>query len=258
MEYKHVVSIDKNGCTKCNLCVLDCPANAIKIVGEGAEVVSSYCIDCGHCVAICPKNVVTISGFEDELIEIDEATRINPDDFLMHMKTRRSVRRFTDEKVSREHIEMLIEAGRYSPTARNLQGVSYVVLQKNIPAYEKIAVNVFVKLKNVVSKFTDKLDSLVIDENYLFKNAPLVIVIKANNKIDGTIAASSMEIMAHALGLGAFYSGMFSIVANISPKLRKMLKITPKDKVVTTLVIGHPKVKYKRTAPKKRPLVIED
>ncbi len=257
MEYKHIVSIDKESCTKCNLCVLDCPASAIKIVGDGAEVVSSFCIDCGHCVAICPKKAVTISGFEEEAIE-GEATRINPEEFLMQMKTRRSVRRFTDEKVSREHIEMLIEAGRYSPTARNAQGVSYVVLQKNIPAYEKIAVNVFVKLKNIASKFTDKLDSLVIDENYLFKKAPLVIVIKANNKIDGAIAASSMEIMAHSLGLGAFYSGMFSIVANISPQLRKMLKITAKDKVVTTLVIGHPKVRYQRTAPKKKPLVIED
>ncbi len=258
MEYKHVVSIDKEGCSKCNLCVLDCPANAIKIIGEGAQVVSSYCIDCGHCVAVCPKKVVTISGFEDETIDFEEATRINPEEFLMHMKTRRSVRRFTEEKVSREHIEMLIEAGRYSPTARNLQGVSYVVLQKNIPAYEKIAVNVFVKLKKIVSKFTDKLDSLEIDENYLFKNAPLVIVVKCNNKIDGALAASSMEIMAHSLGLGAFYSGMFSIVANCSPKLRKMLKINGRDKVVTTLVIGHPKVKYQRTAPKRKPLVIED
>ncbi len=258
MRDEHIVRINKESCTKCNLCVLDCPAGIIKLSNDGAEIVSQGCIKCGHCVAICPKKCIVITGFEEEPIEIDGETRINPEKFLMHMKARRSVRRFTDEKISRENIEMLIEAGQYSPTARNAQGVSYVVLQNNIATYEKIAVNIFVKIKKVVSKFTKVLDGIVVDEDYLFKKAPLVIVIKSTNKIDGALAASSMEIMAQSLGLGVFYSGMFSIVANNSPKLKKMLKIKGRDKVVTTLVIGHPKVKYQRTAPKEKPLVLED
>ncbi len=54
------------------------------------------------------------------------------------------------------------------------------------------------------------------------------------------------------------YVCMFSKVANKIPKVRKMLKVKKKENIVTTLVIGHPNVKYYRTVQKERPSVFMD
>lgn len=54
------------------------------------------------------------------------------------IKTRRSVRKFTDEKISRETIETIIDAARFAPTWKNSQTPRYVVVE-NREVMEKIA-----------------------------------------------------------------------------------------------------------------------
>ena len=56
--------------------------------------------------------------------------------------------------------------------------------------------------------------------------------------------------MAESYGLGVLYSGFFTVVANRSSKLKKELNLKHGDNVVTTLVIGYPDVKYRRSAQK--------
>ena len=45
------------------------------------------------------------------------------------IKTRRSVRKFTDESVSRDTVEKIIDAARFAPTWKNSQTPRYVVVQ---------------------------------------------------------------------------------------------------------------------------------
>ncbi len=256
MRDQHKVNIDKENCIKCGLCVNDCPMNILEMTEEGANVKQEVCLFCGHCLAICPKNVVSITGFEDEPIELEKAKLVNADEFLTHMKTRRSVRHFKAEEVSKEMLDKIIEAGQYSPTGSNSQNVSYVVLQNEKSGFEKIAIDVLTVFFKNIGKVNKAYANMVMGENYLFKKAPVVVVIKSTNDVDGTIAASSMEIMANALGLGVFYSGMFARAAQNSPELSAMLEVAENEKVVTALVIGHPDVKYLRTAPKEKPTVV--
>lgn len=70
------------------------------------------------------------------------------------------------------------------------------------------------------------------------------------NEINASLAASNMSLMAESFGLGVLYSGFFSAVVKYSPKLRKLLNLKSKGHVVTTLVIGYPDVKYRRTTQK--------
>ena len=88
----------------------------------------------------------------------------------------------------------------------------------------------------------------MIDDHFFFKKAPVVILILSQDKVDGALAASNMELMAEACDLGVLYSGFFTIVANISRTLRRKLDLKRKDRVVTTLVLGYPNVTYHRTA----------
>jgi hypothetical protein len=56
-----------------------------------------------------------------------------------------------------------------------------------------------------------------------------------------------MEFIAEANGLGVLFSGYFTVAANISLKIKKVLGISRGKKVVTTLVLGYPKIKYQRS-----------
>lgn len=89
-----------------------------------------------------------------------------------------------------------------------------------------------------------------IDDRFFFKDAPAVIVVVAKSQVNGALAASNMELAAQAHGLGVLYSGFFALVARLSPALRRELGLARGDKAVTALVVGHPAVTYRRTAPK--------
>lgn len=256
MRDSHKIIIDKENCSKCGLCVKDCPMNILEMTESGANVKQEVCLFCGHCLAICPQNVVTMTGFEDESIEIDEPKLINPDDFLTHMKTRRSVRHFKDSKISKEMLDKIITAGQYAPTGSNTQNVTYTVLQNDLKTFEDMAIEYLSVMFKEIGKVNKAYANMNMGENFLFKKAPLVIVIKSSNAVDGTIAASTMEIMANALGLGVFYSGMFAHAVSGVPQLKEMLEVKENEEVITALVIGHPNVKYHRTAPKEIPTVI--
>ena len=42
------------GCIGCGACVSACPAQAISLNGDKAEIDATKCISCGACAATCP------------------------------------------------------------------------------------------------------------------------------------------------------------------------------------------------------------
>ena len=258
MTKQHTTSVDLSLCNNCGLCRKDCPHGLWRLSGQGAEIVSQNCMKCGHCVAICPTGAISISGYMDKPEEICHDVKPEPEALMELIKGRRSIRHFTDQDVAGEIVDKIIEAGRYTPTAMNKQGVSYVVLRENKDEYEKIAVALFRKLKSVVGIFYKQFRRFYIDDQFFFKGAPVVIVIKSNNTVDGALAASAMELVARSYGLGMLYSGLFTAAANVSRKLKRKLSAVSRGKVVTTLVLGYPAVKYHRTAQREKAAVFYD
>lgn len=244
---KHEVIFNSEKCVGCGLCVSDCVAGCVSLKDGKAETCGAGCILCGHCESICPCGAVTLTGFDDECIEFEEQTRLDPDTLLDAMRTRRSIRQFTDEKVSDEILDKIIEAGRLAPTGSNSQGTGYIVLDKVLPEAEKHAVKMFRGAINIGKNFAKILKRLNIDDNFFFKKAPVAIVLTGSS-VNASLAAENMAFMAEAYGLGVLYSGFFTVCANNNPAIRKLLKMKRGEKAVTTLVIGYPAVKYRRTA----------
>jgi len=258
MKREHIVSVDKVRCIGCGLCVDDCPTRTIRLSEGVAVVTTQNCIKCGHCQAICPQNAVSLSGFDEVPEAITPGMHVDAASLLGQFKARRSVRQFSAREIAPDLIEKIIEAGRYTPTGTNKQGVSYTVLQKNIGQYESVAIKSFRKLKKVVDLVYSGLRGIDIDDHFLLKNAKAVIVIKGADEVDGALAASSMEMMAQALGLGVFYSGFFTMIVRLSGKLKRRLGVRMGEKVVTTLVLGYPAVQYQRTAQRETAEVLFD
>lgn len=241
------ILVNESLCVGCGLCAKDCVAGNIKIENSKAHIISNKCIHCGHCEAICPKGAVYITGFSDIPEEFEECTRIDPDELLRALKSRRTIRQFTDEPVSEDDFEHIIEAARFTPTGGNAQDVSFIVLDKKKEQFEAVAVKHFKKLLGAGKFLSPAFRNMDIDENFFFKKAPLVILVVSTNKVNASLVAENMAIMAESCGLGVLFSGFFTAVANLSRTIRVQLHLNPGKKVITTLVIGHPDVKYHRT-----------
>lgn len=105
---------------------------------------------------------------------------------------RRSIRRYKPEQITREELDTVLEAGKYAPTAKNLQSPIIVALQNK----ENIAV-------------LSKLNAAVMGSSAdPFYGAPTVLVVLAdvanpNAVADGSLVMGNLMNAAYALGLGS-------------------------------------------------------
>ena len=115
-----------------------------------------------------------------------------------------------------------------------------------------MAVRLFRKIKPFANLVSPLARQNKIDEHFFFFGAPAVIVILAKDKPNGLLAAQNMEFIAEANGLGVLYSGYFTMAANVSPKIKKALRIPKGKRVAMTLVLGYPDVRFLRSTPHKK------
>jgi nitroreductase/Pyruvate/2-oxoacid:ferredoxin oxidoreductase delta subunit len=253
---KHNIKIDSDLCMGCRACVRDCPAANISIVGGRAQVLGNNCIMCGHCTAICPADAVSIEGFAEKPVAVKPDIGLNADEILDVIRFRRSVRQFKPDNIPNDVLEKIVEAGRLTHTGGNRQDVGFIILRKKKGEAEALAAKVFRSRKRFMNPFSSLARRTTIGDHFFFFKAPVVIVITADSKVNGALAAASMELMAEAQGLGVLYSGFFAIAAKHSAKLRRLLRVSYPRKVVTALVLGYPAVKYLRSAPRESASVI--
>lgn len=245
------IIIKEEKCIGCGLCVDDCPNGFLFLENDKVHTNRKGCIECGHCFAICPQGAVRMANYECSDEPIVPMTEIDSDKLLAAMKSRRSMRHFTGQPVEQEKIDKILEAGRYSPTGGNSQGVYYTVLGSRQKEAESICLELFRNGRKIAAPLAAFLRRVDINDNFFFKGAPLVIVLSGRDSVNPGLASSYMEIMAESMGLGVLYSGFFVACSRMSRKLRKLLDLPKGHKVVTCMVIGYPSVKYDRIVPRK-------
>ncbi len=189
------------------------------------------------------------------------------------MRFRRSVRLFKKQDIEEEKIEKIIQAGKFTQTGGNMQDVSYVIVKDKLQEVRKMVLETLnaqadewlleenipkqlVTYSNMWKKMYHDFLEDPNGEDRLFFKAPLLIVIKAKRIINGALAAAKMELIADSLGLGTYFSGFLERAVEVNPEIGGFLQIGEDEKLVACMVIGYPRVKYKRTVPRKDVKVI--
>ena len=261
-----MVNIDESICIGCGVCKKDCPGSAIDIK-EAKAVIVRKCIQCGHCVAICPVRAVSIPEYEME--DVEEYSKgsfcVEADAFLRAVKFRRSIRNYKAEKIEQEKINRVLNAGRYTATAKNMQECTFVLVQEELYEFKELVWNEMPEILKVLKEtipdyakvfqiFYRKWKKNNSDDTFFF-NAPAFLVVASANPLDGGLAAANIENMAVAEGLGALYSGYMMKVLGSSPKLMEWLGIKDRN-IACCMLLGYPNVEYKRTAPRRKADII--
>ena len=148
-------------------------------------------------------------------------------DALETILTRRSIRHFTDAKVSAEHIETLLRAAMAAPSAGNQQAWEFVVIDDR-PLLEAIP---------TVHPYAQ-----------MCAEAPLCLVVCADitrEKYAGfwvqDCSASTQNVLlaAHALGLGAVWLGI-AAGGDRAQQVAELLRLPQEVQPLALIAIGHP------------------
>lgn len=137
-----MVKIDEAKCIGCGKCVKDCIAESIQLENQKA-VFPKECLMCGHCVAICPTGAVSIPEYDMDDVETyeKECFELEPEVVLHSIKFRRSIRDYVQKPVEQEKLEYILQAGRYTATAKNNQGSHFIFVQKEMDKLKELVWN---------------------------------------------------------------------------------------------------------------------
>lgn len=140
---------------------------------------------------------------------------------------RRSIREFTDEKVTEDEIMTLLKAAFSAPTAVNAQPWEFIVVTDN-----------------------DILDNMKKQLIFARYNAPLAIVVLGNMKLafkgpdkdlwisDCSAAVENILLAATDIGLASVWIGVYPVKSKIE-QLKKVLEIPEEVIPLAIVYVGH-------------------
>lgn len=154
------------------------------------------------------------------------------------IKGRRSIREFTDEPVSHEVLEQIIDIARFAPSWKNTQIARYVAVEGE--AKQKVADTCFeawVGNKTMVAKAPMVIALTYVKNRSGFERDGSYSTSKGDRwqNFDCGIAAEAFCLAAYEKGLGTVILGIFD--ENIAAEVLEL----PEDRAVAAfIVIGHP------------------
>lgn len=177
------------------------------------------------------------------------------------LKTRRSCRKFTDQRVSDEQIDHLIETATLAPSARNLQPWAFAVETDaaRIGALSE-AVRAEVQQRAQTDPGLDTYRELIVRPTFnFFQHAPALILVYGDTRTDygisdSALAAYNIQLRAHDLGLGTLWVGFARNTLDL-PVYKQQYAVPDHYRIVAPLAVGYPLRTELRTMERKAPTV---
>ena len=130
------ITIDREKCNGCGLCVEVCSDYNIEIIDGKATVTGDKavfgCIGCGHCMAVCPTGAIQVNGrclSPDDLFPLPEKSEMSSYDALLKLyQHRRSIREFKEKPVEQDLLDKILKAAATAPMGIPPSDVNVLVL----------------------------------------------------------------------------------------------------------------------------------
>ena len=294
MNYRYgvMITIDKNACNSCGICEHVCPRHIPETLldeGEKQTVISeqrtALCMTCGHCTAVCPTNAIHLDIFDSKKFMPVRKTKINPDEILVFMKQRRSVRRYKGaQQVSREHLDQIIEAAGCAPTGTGslstgaiiitdpdtlskLSNLCFEVYEDLDKALKNPIIRWIIRLRLGKPLFHSLLEFVMPGmrwyikwhqqgkSNEILRDAKAIILftsplLEPMGNENCFISGLQAIFMAETLGVGTCFNDLIPQACNRDKRLRGLLKLPDDMQVHTSLTLGYPKYRFQRIVPR--------
>lgn len=148
-----------------------------------------------------------------------------------NIKQRRSIRKYKDQKISKDELNLILEAGTYAPSAMNQQSSIMVVLDDE-EIYKEICL------------LTDKY--FPSRKPYFYNSKDIIIVFGDRNCKcpieDGSLVLQNLFLAASSLNIGScwinYLRDLFKTEEGI--KLQEKMNIPSNYFVIGTCILGYP------------------
>ena len=155
------------------------------------------------------------------------------------IKTRRSVRKFTDQPVTREELEQVVAAAAYAPSWKNTQVARYIVVtdkEKKQRLADDCMMDFAFNQKTASGAPATVVLTMITGRSGYERDGSFSTSQGTHwQSFDAGVAAQTFCLAAHALGLGTVIMGVFD-----EDKVKQVVTIPEGQKVVALIEIGHP------------------
>ena len=142
-------------------------------------------------------------------------------DIMEVVKTRRSVREYTDRPIPKDVLERIVDAARFAPTARNVQPWEFIVVTK--------------------TETLKKIGDLAENGRFVAQAQACIVVFCSDTKYyleDGCAATQNILLAATALGIGSCW-----VAGDKKPycsQVSSLLGVSAAFKLVSLIALGYP------------------
>ncbi len=155
------------------------------------------------------------------------------------IKTRRSVRKYTDEMVPHDVFEQIVDAARFAPSWKNTQVVRYVIVEdadrirkiceEGLMGFELNQKTVGRAKQLVIVTYVEKRSGYERDGSYSTSKGA------GWEMFDAGVATQTFCLAAHAYGVGSVIMGIFD-----DQKVGELIDLPENQKVAAVLAVGYP------------------
>jgi nitroreductase/Pyruvate/2-oxoacid:ferredoxin oxidoreductase delta subunit len=264
-----MITIDQNKCNSCGLCVQTCHEYCIKIDDGALKIDYNFCSTCTQCIAICPKEALSWNNVKP--VKYNKEFLPGSDELDELLKERRTIRDFKSEKINKDLLEEIVNYAIYSPThsfdfraiiidnENLINQIDKTIFKFSLKIYQLLYkpkfFHIIVKLLTPKSEYEylkvkPKLEA-VLKRGRNFKTIPpAIVMIIADKRVplgkeSAQYALYSINLFAHTKGLGCRNLVGNQMFLNRSNSIRQKLGLKKHEKIVGTMAIGYPALKYR-------------
>lgn len=251
-------SVSRDTCIHCGLCIKDCPVYIIKFDEEKIPVYrqgkEKKCIRCQHCLAVCPTGSISFGEKKPE--NSVKVRSVNSEEILHLIQTRRSIRIYKNEPVSRDTIDKIVQMLPFIPTAKNTDDLYFSIIasKEKMDEIRRVTYQKIGEMKKPRGILLLAKKAFQSGNDIFFRGAPAMVAVATDKNVvaegcetvDSVIALSYFELYANSLGLGTTWCGYAYMIARLIPEMYALLEIPENYSLGCTMLLGNPGIKYQR------------